>query len=198
MSLRASRESVFGQIPTIWQIEALVTYIDALFDIFKEAKLSKFLIEKHFHKFSFVQIWKVLDDATKIFGDGPDTQPLIRTAAFQVFMQKYPSVQDAHTAYTGYLAAASKLFGDSPDTQPLIRTAAFQVFMQKYPSVQDAHTTYTGYLAAASKLFGDSPDTQPLIRTAAMQVFMQKYPSVQDAHTALNIGQIALCGSKER
>ena len=90
-----------------------------------------------------------LKDARTLFGDDKDSEPLVRTAAVQVFMKKYASVKEAKTSYdelktSAYTACINdKKLSDTAAAR-WAKTIANSVFTNHYITVPDAIRGYLG------------------------------------------------------
>ena len=122
--------------------QAVLDHIAAEYQLMKEAGVPPSIIKKYGHSFTVFHADDIYKNSHKIFGRDAESEPLVRTAAVQVFMKKYESVEAAKKAYDSHLIEAKKQFGRDAESEPLVRTAAFQVFMKKYESVEAAKKAY--------------------------------------------------------
>jgi len=76
-----------------------------------------------------------------VIGD-PDSETLVKTAAFLVLAKKYKSIADAKAVYESALIDSKKVFGDDPDSKNLVKTAACFMLTGKYKSIAEAKAAF--------------------------------------------------------
>ncbi|MBI5037066.1 hypothetical protein HZC09_07030, partial [Candidatus Micrarchaeota archaeon] len=142
---------------------AVLDHVTTEYQLMQQVGVPASIIKKYGHAMTVFQADQVYKDATKTFGEDEESKPLVRTAAFQLFMKKYSTIQEAKKAYDKHLKDATTTFGEDPEAQPLIRTAAYQLFTKKYSTIQEAKKAYDKHLKDATTTFGEDPEAQPLI-----------------------------------
>ena len=87
---------------------AILYHIATEYQLMHELRVPPHVIRTFGHQFTVFQADQVYRDATRVFGADEEAKPLIRTAAVQLFMKKYDSIEQAKKAYDRRLAEVHK------------------------------------------------------------------------------------------
>lgn len=163
---------------------SILDHITTEWELLKESEMPTSLIHKVGHHHSVFDVAEMYREAKMLFGEDPETEPLVRSAACLVLQGKYDSLRHAFDTYSEALKNAHTYFGNDEHTQDLVRTAASLILRKRHTSVQDAKESYDNALKEAARIFGSEPETQPLVRTAAALVLSKRYDAIGDAKSA--------------
>lgn len=122
---------------------------------------------------------------------GPGIASLARTAAFQLFNQRYDNAADALQSLQALFREADLAFGSSEEMKAYARGAATAVFLGRAPSITSYKARFDLIHPQVQMLFGDSADTAPVICSATWAVLSGRHKSAKAAHAVYRNGLTA-------
>ncbi len=174
---------------------ALLKHICLEFELLRKLGVSSFIIKNFGHKHSVFHFEQLINEAQKNFG-----KKLAKTAAWFVWIGKYPSVHEAKAAYDKVHEEAIMTFGSDDSTKDVVGTATRFVWEGRRVSVQEAKETYDAHLKDALRIFGNDPSAEGVVKSAAGFVWKGTYPSITGAKAAydkIHKKAIGVFGSNE-